>query len=352
MNVHISLYSLLLGVHSSIAIEDVFGLTAIRCRRCSSTADCHRQRLTFIIDSSEPGLFKKHSGFESFSTPSGHVYPKIRVFYHAHPQAAKLPKDLPLLVFMHGLGGNATQFAPLLTSLVNVAPCLAIDLPGCGLSDFRPNEVSAYTTQALAELLYAAIDRYRDAANNQQVVLIGHSMGCSISALLASSSSSISNLMSSYTIGMIAVCPKASIPNAKDAARYKWLQWVPPWAFDLLRAFDRRGGLDSESVTRLAGEDADLETRKLQQRFNRMSKSAVLLRMLLAAWPQATNEAGTGATFPGKDVWSGIKVPMFLVAAEADRLATPKDAETIAGWLTKREEPVSGLVALPAHSSL
>ena len=105
----------------------------------------------------EPSLFTKHSEYHSFTTACGHVYPRIRVFYHPHAQATKLPKDIPLLVFMHGLGGNATQFAPLLASLVNIAPCLAIDLPGCGLSDFKPKYAGAYTTAAFAELLCAVI---------------------------------------------------------------------------------------------------------------------------------------------------------------------------------------------------
>ena len=149
---------------------------------------------------SDPGLLKKHSSQRSY-TAAGFVYPSIRTFYHPHLQADKLPTkptSLPLLVFVHGLGGSAAQFAPLLTSLVNAAPCLAIDLPGCGLSDFLPEKREAYKSEALASLIAEAITQHRDAENGQQVILIGHSMGCSLSTLLASSTSPLSHLLSEH----------------------------------------------------------------------------------------------------------------------------------------------------------
>ena len=68
--------------------------------------------------------------------------------------------------------------------MVNLASCLSIDLPGCGLSEFAPKDWDAYTTEALVELLGDIIEEYR--VENQGVVLIGHSMGGSLGALLAS----------------------------------------------------------------------------------------------------------------------------------------------------------------------
>jgi pimeloyl-ACP methyl ester carboxylesterase len=285
-------------------------------------------------EASEPGLFKRYASLESFTTASGYTYPKIRVFYHQHAQieAGKLPKDVPLLVFMHGLGGNATQFAPLLSSMVLTAPCLAIDLPGCGGSDLKPDDPKAYTTAAFAELLASAIDRYRDKENNQQVVLIGHSMGCSIAALLASSASSVQQRLNvNYIVGMVAICPRSGPPSEKEVAMARRLQSMPTVLFDLLRFIDRRGGLYSRSITRVVGEGADVETRRLQQKFNSQSKSTTFVRMLAGTLPSADG-AETG--WPGQEVWSGMKVPLFLVAGEADTLTSPKEVEQIAAWLT------------------
>ena len=130
-------------------------------------------------ESTDPGLLKKHSSFESYTTSSA-TYPTIRTFYRPHPQADKLPSKptpLPLLVFIHGLGGSLAQFNPLLTSLVNVAPCLGIDLPGCGRSAFSPTSWDAYTPKALAELLSVVIRQHCDKDEGQGAILIGHSMG-------------------------------------------------------------------------------------------------------------------------------------------------------------------------------
>ncbi|KAI7371378.1 hypothetical protein KC354_g618 [Hortaea werneckii] len=283
-----------------------------------------------LENSDQPGLFKKHSSFESFIVPSGFTYPRIRVFYHANPQEAKLPSTLPLLVFMHGLGGNATQFASLLTSLVNVAPCLAIDLPGCGLSDFAPKDERAYTTAAFAELLATAIDRYRNKDGNQQVVLVGHSMGCSISALLGSSHSPLhQRLNMNYIAGFIAICPKASPPSEKEIINIDRLRWMPTPVFDLLRWYDRRGGLNSTSVARVVGHEADDETKKLQQKYNRQSKSAVFLRFVTAGLPANGSQADDSNVipWPGKEVW----------------------IDEIARWLSEKPRQTEDGVAKPAE---
>ena len=52
------------------------------------------------------------------------------------------------------------------------------------MSEFAPKDWDAYTTEALVELLGDIIEEYR--VENQGVVLIGHSMGGSLGALLAS----------------------------------------------------------------------------------------------------------------------------------------------------------------------
>jgi pimeloyl-ACP methyl ester carboxylesterase len=147
------------------------------------------------------------------------TYPGIRTFYRPHAQESKLPRNpcpAPLLVFIHGLGGSVAQFNPILLSLSNLASCLAIDLPGCGLSSFAPKKWEAYTTDALVQLLAVVIEQHRAVDENQQVVLVGHSMGCSLAALLASPSSPHAHLLSEYIAGLIAICPKADPPTEQQ----------------------------------------------------------------------------------------------------------------------------------------
>ncbi|KAK3938375.1 hypothetical protein QBC46DRAFT_355937, partial [Diplogelasinospora grovesii] len=82
----------------------------------------------------DPPLLERSSEIKSYTTTRA-TYPGLRVFFRRHQQADRLPKSpapIPLLVFIHGLGGSVAQFHPLLTSLTPIASCLAVDLPGCG----------------------------------------------------------------------------------------------------------------------------------------------------------------------------------------------------------------------------
>lgn len=260
----------------------------------------------------------------------------MRTFYRKHIHTEKLPPNLPLLVFIHGLGGNITQWNPLLNSLVNVAPCLAIDLPGCGGSNFSPTDPEAYTTTCLAELLHSAIERFRNKEVDQQVILIGHSYGCSLAALLASSSSPLSQLCSDYTIGMIAICPRSLPLSESELKGIKTLSWIPTPIFAVLRMFDRRGGLNSTSVSRMAGKKADAETRKLQLRFNQQSRSAVWKTMTIAMASQELRVRRRGeASLLSQRIWEGIKTPLLLIAAKDDTVTKPEEAEQIRSWLQK-----------------
>ncbi|KAH9826135.1 Serine aminopeptidase, S33 [Teratosphaeria destructans] len=318
----------------SSLVTAAFGLVLFRSWR-AGRLDPLLHPIRSKREASEPGLFQRYSTVHTITTASGLTYPSIRVFCHRHAQAEKLPRDLPLLVCMHGLGGNATQFAPLLTSLINVASCVAIDLPGCGLSDFKPDDPQAYTTAAFAELLAAVIDQYRDKSNHQHVVLVGHSMGCAIAALLASSTSPLrARLDLDHVVGLIAICPKA-VPSAHETAMTQRLRSTPRFVFDLFRFFDRRGGLQSRSITRMVGESADVETRRRQHQYNSQSKTATLLRMLTGTLTSHDGHQQTG--WPGREVWAGIQVPLFLVAGEADEVTSPHEVEQIADWLNSRE---------------
>ncbi|KKA20851.1 Polynucleotide 5'-phosphatase [Rasamsonia emersonii CBS 393.64] len=278
----------------------------------------------------DPGLLKKHSSYVSYTT-SVATYPSVRTFFRQHPQMDKFPSKpspLPLLVFVHGLGGSLAQFHPLLTSLSNVGPCLGIDLPGCGLSSFSPKSWDAYTIEALAELLAVVIERHRDRAAGQGVVLIAHSLGCSLSALLASSTSPVKTELQQHILGLIAVCPKAAPPSPREVALFRRLLWIPNPIFNLWRLWDRRGGLKSKSVSRFVGNDADPDTRQLQVRFNAQSRSAVWRRMAWGSLPEYKDDKPVGG-MPGQEVWMGLQTPVLLVAGEADAITKPAEIEKL-----------------------
>ena len=299
--------------------------------------------ISFIADAeiTDPGLLKKHSVFKSFTTPIG-TYPSIRVFHRPHPQADKLPSKptpLPLLVFIHGFGGSLAQFHPLLTSLVNVAPCLGVDLPGCGLSDFSPTAWNCYTPSALVELLSTVIEQHCDRNVRQGLILIGHSMGCSLSALLASETSPLRAKDGIDILGLVAICPQASMPSDQQIATYKMLLRVPTPIFNLWRRWDRRGGPESPSVARFVGAGADMETKKLQERFNAQSRTAVWRRMAWGALPKLDESSMSRGGLPGLEVWAGLTVPLFLIAGEADGITKAAEVAKIGRALGRTEKP-------------
>jgi protein-tyrosine phosphatase len=101
---------------------------------------------------------------------------------------------------------------------------------------------------------------------------------------------------------------------------------------------DRRGGLDSISVARVVGKDADLMTKKLQLQYNLQSKTPVFQKFCLGMHSMETLTAASGEkSLLSERVWSGVKVPLYLIAAESDKLAPPKNIEQIAEWLTDNQ---------------
>ncbi|KAH8723819.1 hypothetical protein GQ44DRAFT_655963 [Phaeosphaeriaceae sp. PMI808] len=301
----------------------------------------------------DPGLLKKHSTIRSYTVPSTRItYPSIRTFYRPHPQESKLPRNpcpAPLLVFIHGLGGSVAQFNPILLSLSNLASCLAIDLPGCGLSSFAPKTWGAYTSDALVHLIAVVVEAHRAIDEDQQVILVGHSMGCSLAALLASPSSRHAHLLSEHVAGLVAICPKADSLTKEEAKKLRGASSIPSFAFDLMRRWDRRGGVDSQSVTRMTGVDAERETKKLQLRFNKQSRTPVWQRMARGMCPIYIGEVPTRG-LPGRETWAGLKIPIFLIGGEADTVTPISNVKRIAAFLGRDEatiEPPMETESLP-----
>lgn len=207
-------------------------------------------------------------------------------------------------------------------------------MPGCGLSSFSPTSWDAYSVEALAELLFTAIEERRD--KGQGVVLIAHSLGGSLSAMLASSKLPMGARLKEHILGLIAICPRASPPTQDQVTTFRRLLHIPGPIFNLFRAWDRRGGANSTSVARFVGSDADSDTKGLQVRFNKQSKTSVWRRMAWGTLPTYAGDVPVGG-IPGEEVWAGIQAPVLLVAGESDAITRPAELEKILQYIGDRD---------------
>jgi pimeloyl-ACP methyl ester carboxylesterase/protein-tyrosine phosphatase len=305
----------------------------------------------------DPPLLQKHSTLESYTT-SYATYRSVRTFYHPHPQAERLPQDshpLPLLVVLHGLGGSLAQFAPLLGSLVKITPCLGIDLPGSGLSQFDPKSWDAYSVEAMATLIAHVVDQYRAMYGHKDVVLVGHSMGCSLAALLASTSSPVPSRLQGIA-GVVAICPKGTPPSKKETWYFGKILSMPDFLLNIMRWLDKRGGINSPSVTRFVGETAGPDLRKLQLRFNSSFPTSVWRRMAWGLLPVYEDADHVHGGMPGQSVWAGINVPLFLIAGQSDTVTKPEEVSVIVAFLKNSPKsavpPNSGTIPLPAETGV
>ncbi|KIX00840.1 uncharacterized protein Z518_09905 [Rhinocladiella mackenziei CBS 650.93] len=282
-------------------------------------------------------VLKNHSNIRSYQTKHA-VYPSIRTFYHPHAHAEKLQAiaDLPLLVFIHGLGGSLPQFGPLLGSLINVAPCFGIELPGHGMSAFSPKDYQAYTIEAFSDLWQTAVEDVCAEKGHKKVAFVAHSMGCSIAAILTTNPAFPLDIR-----GMVDICPRATAPSPSEAASARRFLSLPDAVLDLLRALDRRGGVNSKSVERMAGKAAGIDLRRLQLAFNKNFKTPVWKRSAIGCLPRYDASGELHGGLPGKTTWEKIRVPLFLIAGESDTVTKPKEVAKIVSFLQPPAEKMA-----------
>lgn len=276
----------------------------------------------------DPPLLRDNSVFKSYRT-SRFEYSRIRIFFRQHAKAKELPGPLPLIVCIPGLGGSVAQFNTLLSSLVDLAPCLAIDYPGGGRSDYAITSWDAYSTAALLELFEVIIQDHRDKEAGQNVVLVGHSMGTALGAWLANRSVHHTTSLADYVVGLVAICPTAGPLDEPKSTMLRRLLWIPEWIIALWRVWDGVGGPDSPSVSRFVGNDAEPHLKLLQYRFNQQSRTPVIRRIAYGSLPLYRDGKPIGG-LPGLDTWASLDIPVYLIAGENDHLTPPTEMHKIA----------------------
>lgn len=97
----------------------------------------------------------------------------LRVRYARRGSEAGVP-----VLFIHGFGGDLDNWLFNIDALAEVAPVIALDLPGHGQSDVK---LPGASIAALADF----VARFLDVLNVERVHVVGHSMGGAIASQLA-----------------------------------------------------------------------------------------------------------------------------------------------------------------------
>lgn len=224
--------------------------------------------------------------------------------------------ESPVIVFIHGLGGQMSQFEPLMGLLSQCLETLSLDLPGFGSSKLEFNDdfkivsrISAedklkisssiaqmkwedFTTDNIVNIVHEFIQQ--KVPENKKVVLVGHSMGTHISIKLAK------KLPKHKVEGMILLSPPAltddtdsDVTNVKSHGPLNVLKVFTyvPWVFNYFRTWDRLEGLDSTSVVRQLSKSGDSTYNKLRQfRWNLDVNSEIVLRYINGFKKATTSE--------------------------------------------------------------
>lgn len=161
----------------------------------------------------------------------------------------------------------------------------------------------------------------------------GHSMGCSISALLASSTSTVPTL-TIPVLGMVAICPRARGLNEKQIKNIKRLARTPDFIVEIMRWFDRFGGEHSASVNRVVGQTNERDLRQIQLQWNRQSRTSVVKRITVGMLP-AMSPASRSDVHLSKPIWRGLHMPLLLCAGEADHVTPPEETDIIIQYMTE-----------------
>lgn len=283
---------------------------------------------------------------------------------------AKELEDSPVLVFIHGLGGQMSQFEPLLELLAQCLEIFAIDLPGFGNSKakFSPDKIMLTTfsdeekaqisnsiknlsledfgTRSIVQIILRFIEQYIPA--NKKILFVGHSMGTHLCIKVGT------KLPTKRIEGLILLSPP-SLHNdlqhhdidvsTSRLSLFKVFNLFP-WVFNSFRIWDRLEGLESRSVFRQlsktnfsSGENEqkyvnDLYIKLRQFRWNLDIDSDIILKYV-KGFKKATYSEFVTTTKNFNDGNSNNHFQRtLLIVGDSDLVTPPKTIKELDDFLT------------------
>ncbi len=230
------------------------------------------------------------------------------------------PADAPLVVLLHGFTGGKENFLPLMAELAPTYRMIAPDLPGWGESTRRAD--ADYGVVAQSERISA----WLKALPRKPDLLVGHSMGGHIAALVAANHPE--------QVKRLALMSSAGVPFKENAFAKAVLQGGHPFAVDNRSSLDAYLGLvfTDPPFVPWPVDRAFIEHRIADHDF----EVAVLNRM-----------RGEEA-FAVQPLLGRIRAPVLLLWCDDDRVIDPSAAAVYAeGLATSRTVMLSGCGHMP-----
>lgn len=270
-------------------------------------------------------------------------------------------EESPILVFVHGLGGQMSQFEPLIGLLSQCSEVMAVDLPGFGNSKEKFHEnhkmvssistedklrisstVAAMTwadfeTDNIVNILYEFV--VQNIPANKKIILIGHSMGTHLSIKLNK------KLLEKKVEGLILLStpklfddiaqPDQSAPKVKLLSLIYGFTFVPS-LFNYFRIWDRLPGLNSTSVIRQMVDGPNNIYNKLRQfRWNLDVNSNIVLKYIHGFRAASyTDLIRSVEKFNDNPVDKRIYQKTLLLCGDKDTMTPPKYSRTVDEFLT------------------
>ncbi|CAH2350247.1 hypothetical protein CLIB1423_01S05798 [[Candida] railenensis] len=208
-------------------------------------------------------------------------------------------QDTPIVLFIHGLGGQISQFEPLMALFSQCSEIWGVDLPGFGnsRSDFKGSigksitELSEedsrkistsvnsmawddFKTDNIVEILYTWISQY--IPKGKKLVIIGHSMGTHLTIKL------VKRLDQDKVEAIVLLSPPALSSStgtvvSKPPSVLKFFSYVPS-IFNSFRIWDRLPGFESKSVLRQLIPETNIFNKLRQLRWNLDVNSSIVLK--------------------------------------------------------------------------
>ncbi|SCU84973.1 LADA_0D04984g1_1 [Lachancea dasiensis] len=150
----------------------------------------------------------------------------------------------PVYVFIHGLGGNATQFEPLVRVLDALNEgFVALDLPGFGKSAEAPRYAMSAVAAAVGHTVAQLV------GEGHPLVVVGHSLGCHVALHF------VAQFGGRYAVrdAVFLAPPAPELPQLRTAMARAGLFVAGRWPvlLDWYRwYFDQHRGLDSSGIQR------------------------------------------------------------------------------------------------------